>query len=420
MPTGKITKRTVDALTPAERDVFLWDTELRGFGLKVTPAGARRFLYQYRLGGRGTKTQRWTIGSYGAPWTPDAARTEAGRLAGLVDQGVDPLHERRERERKAATMQFAGYVETFTDGYLKPDWGTSWPQAKRQLEMHAVPLLGQKNLPDIALADLNAVLDALRDRPALRRNVYAVLSKLFRWAARRGDIDDNLFLRIDAPPMVKQRKRVLSPVELAAVWQAAFALDHPRGPLVRLLLITMQRRSEVAGLRWEELSQQDRAWILPGERAKNGHDHLVPLSALAMAELDVLGWKSAGLVLPSSTGKTPVSNFSDMKAVLDVGVTKALEGSEPAPWRLHDLRRSGATNLQALGFPIEVGERVLNHHQGGTLAGIRAVYALHEYADEKRLALDAWSARLNSIVTGEQPVSNVVPLARASADMRGG
>lgn len=428
MAQGKLNKRTIDALDKAERDVFLWDDELSGFGLKVTPAGSKVFLYQYRLGGRGSKTRRWTIGRYGAPWSPAQARAEAERLAILVAQGVDPVAAQKERERIQNTKSFSAYVETFADGYLEPEWGKSWQQAKRTLELHAIPVLKDKPLPDIGAEHVHQVLDRLRDRPGLQRSTWAVLSSLFRWAEKRDDIAKSPMAKIDPPSGAKARKRVLSPDELIAIWRASYTLDDPRGALVRLLMITLQRRSEVAGLPWAELSKAKALWHLNGERSKNGLDHLVPLSALAMAEFDAIKWKTRGLVLPSSTGKTAVSNFSDMKAALDAAMLPILQQLADAaadergedrhevkltPWRLHDLRRTGTTNLQALGFQIEVTERVINHHQGGEASGIRGIYNLHDYYGEKVTAMNAWSQHLHDLVSGAPKASNVVQFADA-------
>src|SRR3546814_5294058 len=108
----------------------------------------------------------------------------------------------------------------------------------------------------------------------------------------------------DGPPGVKRRRRVLSPDELVALWRASYKLDGPRGALVRLLMITLQRRSEVASLPWAELDQDKRLWLLPGERSKNGEEHLLPLSDLAMDEFKALGRKKRGLVLPRSEEHT--------------------------------------------------------------------------------------------------------------------
>lgn len=436
MPKIKITKTAVDAVPkPENGDVLYWDSDPKGplgFGLRITPKGVRSYIVQYRLPGQ--TARRMTIGRHGA-WTPDKARERAKEIMRDVDRGIDPVEAERERQRQMRTLRFDGYVETFTEGYLKTDWGDSWPQAKRQLEMHVVPHIGKIALPKIGVADLNPVFDALRSQPALQRNVFAALRKLFNWAEKRDDIERSPMAKMDVPKGVPARRRTLTPDELVALWRATFRLDAPRGPLVRLLMITLQRRSEVAELPWTEIIRDQQLWHLPGERAKNGEEHLVPLSDLAMAEFDALGWKLQGLAMPSSTGKTAVSNFSDMKDALDAAMVPILQAladaradaaGEPRyevelkPWRLHDIRRTGTTHLQALGFPIEVGERVINHHQGGETAGIRGVYNLYEYLPEKTAALQSWATRLATIVRDGEvilaPQSDVekAPLAKAA------
>lgn len=429
MASGKITKRSVDAAAAGARDYFLWDEELRGFGLKVTPAGKRSYVFQYRMGGRETKTKRWTIGGHGSPWTATTARTEAERLAKLVGQGIDPVEADRQRKRDATTLEFGAYLDTFRDNYLKTEWGDSWPQAYRQLEMHVLPTLRGVTLPAIDKPIINGIFDKLKDRPALARNVWAALSKLMGWATKqRGDLAINIMASMDPPSGVTARKRVLSEDELLALWRATYRLNQPFGEFIRLLLITLQRRNEVAGLWWKELSHNEGLWRLPGERAKNGVDHLVPLSSLALTELKDFGWKHRGLAF-TTTGETPISGFSKLKRKLDGYMLEELqkienERAEKAeeepdeikldPWRLHDLRRTGTTRMQRLGISIEVTERVINHHQGGEAAGIRGIYNLYDYQDEKTRALQAWSDWLEQLVTGAEPASNVVPIATRS------
>ncbi len=424
MGTGKITKRSVDALQPGPSDAFLWDDELRGFGLKVTTSGRRSYVYQYRMGGRGTKTKRWTIGPHGSPWTPTTARTEAERLAILVGQGIDPVDAEKVRRREAETLAFGTYVETFTEGYLKTEWGSSWPQAKRQLELHVLPHLRGQPLPHIAKHEISGVLDRLRDRPALQRQVHAVMRRLFRWAVKRGDITSSPMAEMDVPPGVKASKRVLSPDELLALWRATYEIGDPFGGFVRMLITTLQRRNEVAGLAWPELSHNEQLWRLPGERAKNGSEHLVPLNALAVAEANALGWKRRGLLF-TTTGTTAISGFSRMKRRLDEKMKEQLQqicneraretGEEPdaaaiEPWRLHDIRRTGTTRMQGLNIQIEVTEKVINHLSGET-AGIRGVYNLWTYLVEKRAALDAWGEWLEQLVGQKR----VAPRLRAVA-----
>ncbi len=166
---------------------------------------------------------------------------------------------------------------------------------------------------------------------------------------------------------------------------------------------------------------------MEGDRAKNEEPHLVHLNARALTELDALGWKRRGLVL-STTGSTPISGFSKMKRKLDAAMLPILQdmadkraavlGEESHPvgvdrWTLHDIRRSGTTALQALGFPVEVTEKVINH-KSGEVSGIRAVYNLWTYEPEKRAALDAWGTYLDKLIAGAD-APNVVQLAAARA-----
>ena len=159
MATGKVTKRTVDALSPAPKDQFLWDDELRGFGLKVTPAGNKVYLIQYRLGGRESKTRRYTIGTHGSPWTPAGARDEAERLLTLVRQGIDPLADKNERQRVAPDLAFNAYAVRFLDEYVRREWKASYAFAEGILRLHVTPVLKAKPLPSIKRSDIAAVLD---------------------------------------------------------------------------------------------------------------------------------------------------------------------------------------------------------------------------------------------------------------------
>jgi hypothetical protein len=187
MASLKITKRNVDAASkPDKGDAYYWDTELRGFGLRVTKNGVRSYVVQYRLPGR--PARRITIGVHGSPWTPERAREKATDILISVKQGDDPAVVAKNRQRAAVDLEFSKYVETFTDGYLKHEWGDTWAHAKRQLEQHVVPHLKGRPLPEIKKHEVSDVIDSLLDRPALARNTHAVLRKLFTWAVNRGDL----------------------------------------------------------------------------------------------------------------------------------------------------------------------------------------------------------------------------------------
>ena len=417
---AKISKRMVDATEAGAADVFLWDTDLKGFGLKVMPSGRKAYVVQYRTGGREARSKRFTIGTHGSPWTPDEARAEAKRLLQMASKGEDPMLVERRRRTEAVSLEFESYVTLFVDLYLKPNWKASWNDGKRVLELHIVPHWKGHALPTITRRDISAALDKLADRPAMARLTFATLRKLFRWAVERGDLPVSPMAEMSGPATVAARDRVLSDEELAAVWQGADALGRPFGPMVRLLIATGARREEAAALDWAEIDMGNRLWTLPASRAKNDTAHSIPLNDLAMATLSALSPKRRGLVF-STNGKTAPSGFSKAKARLDVEALEQLRKRAAdreekhvdkillPPFRLHDLRRTLATGLQRLGVRFEVTEAVLNHVSGAK-SGVAGVYQRHHWSDEKRLAIDSWGHHVSTTIMGGPNAFNVVSL----------
>jgi integrase len=223
----------------------------------------------------------------------------------------------------------------------------------------------------------------------------------FGWALRRGSVASNPFINLPVAPTTK-RERVLSDDELASLWRATSGESF--NGIVRLLILSGQRRDEVAGMTWAELSGDLSTWTIPASRAKNGAIHIVPLSEPAQELLRSLP-KFDGLVFPGLRGA--FNGWSKAKAALDArsGVTN---------WRLHDLRRTMATGLQRLGVRLEVTEQVLNHI-AGSRAGIVGVYQRHDFAAEKRAALEAWGEHVMAIVEGKGAANNVISLSELSS-----
>ena len=228
-------------------------------------------------------------------------------------------------------------------------------------------------------------------------------------------VPSNPFAELPMPTTINKRDRVLSDEEAAAIWRAASEAAHPFGAIVRLLMLTGQRREEVAGMTWAELSEDFATWTIPATRTKNGIPHLVPLSQPARELLQTFAPDSPGdgaprrenlsLVFPGGRG-TSFSGWSKAKTQLDTG-------SGVFGWWLHDLRRTLATGLQRLGVRLEVTEAVLNH-LSGSRAGIVGIYQRHDWAEEKRSALDAWSAHLLAVADGRQIDAKVIALTRMS------
>lgn len=394
MSTGRITKHVVDGLQAGAKDIFLWDNELRGFGVRVTSKGAKSYVFQFRMGGRESPSRRYTIGRHGSPWTPQTARKEAERVAILVRQGIDPVQADHERRMQAIDLAFESYVETFVQLYLQKRW-KQWPLGAGVLRREAVPVLRRKPLPAIRRSDLSLIWDRLQDRPAIARLTHATLRKMFRWAVSRGDLERSPLEGVEPPPPVPSRDRVLSDEELSLIWRGSGELGFPFGPLLQLLILTGQRREEVASLDWKELDRHEALWTLPSVRAKNRKPHLVPLAFPAIDILDDISgdrrWPRAGLVF-STTGRTSPSGFSKAKKRLEEWMEER-DREDREPWRLHDLRRTVATGLQRLGVRFEVTEAVLNHVSGAR-GGLAGVYQRHDWRDEKTAALNSWAAHV--------------------------
>ena len=421
--TARIGKRIVDeAKAEPGSDLFVRDQDLKGFGLRVTPTGGKSYFVEFRMGGRGAAKGRVVIGKHGSPWTPDMARRKAEEVLRGVKDGVNPSAMKRQRNIIAVDLAFQRYADMFIELYAKKEQKRSWVQADRTLKLNITPLLKDRPLPDISRREIKGILERIAStRPATARYAHATMRKLFRWAVDRGDIPQSPMADMLAPASVPSRDRVLNDDELVACWHSAAGENSPFGSIVQLLIATGQRRDEVVGLDWAEISISQGVWTIPAERSKNGVAHLVPLNDLALAILEGLGGatRRRGLIF-STTGKTPVSGISKFKRRLDAAMLVQMQGAaEPvgleaseiglAPWRLHDVRRTVATGLQRLGVRFEVTEAILNHVSGAK-GGVAGVYQRHDWKDEKRAALKAWGEHVAQLTCGEQSMNNVVAL----------
>lgn len=423
MAKVRISKASVDAATPrADGDVVVWDDRIAGFGLKVTPSGSKVYLYRYRIARPGQASQtaprKYTIGRHGSI-TPDQARKRAQELAALVAQGIDPRQQELdvlahrdqvgrladEQERARRDLAFSRIADLWLAHY-EGDMArrkSSVDMARLVVRRYLLPALGDLPMPDIGRTDLQRVLDAIpAPKRGMRRAVFAYASVLWGWALRRGYVEANLLAAMEKPPAPAARDRVLSDSELALVWRATEVQPLVWGVFFRLLVLTGQRRREVSDMRWEELNRKLAVWTIPPTRAKNGKSHLVPLSGAVIAQIDLAAgggeWPLRGYVL-TTTSRSAVSGISKAKAALDVTALTLNDGEAIAQWRLHDLRRTLATGLQRLGVRFEVTEAVLNH-LSGSKSGIAGVYQRHDWAAEKRAALDAWAAHVGGLLTG--------------------
>jgi integrase len=395
-----LTVRGIEALKGGPIRAEIPDGLIPGLYLVCQSSGVKSWAVRYRIGGRPRKL---TLGRYPAIDLANA-RELARRTLVSVASGRDPASEKAEARRVAGELagpsrdRFDSAAALFIERYAKANTKEqTWRESKRLLATHVLPLWGSRRVQEIARRDVVELMDAIVDRgaPVSANRTLAVIRRMFGWLVERGVIVSNPCTDVRAPTAEKSRDRVLSDDELRAVLQACDRLNEPFGALIRLLALTAQRRDEVGQMTWREVDLDTRLWVIPKERAKNGIAHEVPLSEPAVRVLAgvhrISG--SRGLVF-TTTGETPVSGFSKIKKRLDAALPDA------PPWVLHDLRRTAASGMARLGVNLPVIEKVLNH-TSGSFGGVAGVYQRHQFADEKRAALDAWAAHVEAIVGKE-------------------
>lgn len=376
------------------------DGKSRGLFLVVQPSGAKSWALRFRFDG---KPKKLTIGPVletreseiddlplGEPHTLAEARIAADRARIRAAHGDDPTA----RAVRADRLTLRQAAERFIAEYAKPR-NRSWAETERQLERYLLTDLGDRPIADLRDDEIRAPVAKLTadGAPSMANALHRTLSKFWKWCAakERKIVAANPYAGFEMPNPVKSRDRVLSWDELATIWNASADVGEPFGAILRVLILTGQRREEVAGMREGEIDRRQDVWTVPAARAKNGKPNPVPLTPAVLSEIDAVKRIGKEGLIFTTTGKTPFSGFGKAKARLDSSVDAA------EPWRLHDLRRSFATGLESLGVPQEVTEALLNH-RSGKKAGVAGVYARHEYREERGHALTAWTRFVVDVV----------------------
>jgi integrase len=370
-----------------EKDQFYWDTGITGLALKVTPKGKKTFLVQYRPGGRGTPTRKMFIGPFGEV-TFHKAQTEAKRILGLRAEGRDPAFEKQQAKHRAISNRFSDVASDFLTKHVSQN--RTADETARILKRDVLPNWGKRGIHEIGKRDVNDLLDVVvaRGSHVMANRLLAVLRKLFNWSVSRGIITASPCEGLSAPYREKARDRVLSNDELVAIINTAKKMGGAFGSIIRMLILTAQRRNEVSEMAWDELDLDNNQWGIPSSRTKNEKPHTVHLSEQAAAVVTEV--KNIGPFVFTSNGKTPFSGFSKSKKRLD-------ELSGVSEWRLHDIRRTVTSGMAQLGIRPHIADKILNH-QSGTISGVAAVYQRHKFLKERKTALNAWGNYVQSLL----------------------
>lgn len=398
----RFTDRTIGALKRKANRYEIWEAGRKGFGVRVSTEGRKTFIYLYRYQG---KARRMSIGVYPQMSLADAHVAHANAKKQL-EKGVDPgavAHTAKLEDKRAPTIEAvaAEYIER----YAKPH-KRSWRKDQRMLAKDVLPVFGKRKAKDITRRDVIVLLDGIVDRgaPIAANRTLEILRKMFNFAVSRDIVGASPCAAVKAPAPEKQRDRVLSKDEIRAFWRGLAAATMTDGIKLALKfqLVTAQRKGEVIAGTWNQFDINSSVWTIPSETAKNKLAHRVPLSPLATELLDrirALAGDSPFLFpSPSTPGHiTPEA--------VDRAVRNNRDAFGIAHFTPHDLRRTTASHMTAMGISRLVVGKLLNHIE----YGVTKVYDRHSYDGEKRQALKTWGRRLQAIVTGEVP-SKVVAL----------
>jgi integrase len=399
-----LTTKFIAGLKPAAKRVYFWDALIPSFGVVITPRGSKSFIVYRRWPGSRAPARR-TIGNANK-LALSAARDRAREWIALAERGVDPKAQAREAAlmaQRARTATFAAVAEAWFSEELKGQ--RTAVVVARDVRREFIPLWGKLPVTAITTLDIRNVIKAKAvTAPAQARNLLGFLQRLFAWAVAQHvyGLTANPAATLQPAKLVGRklpRKRVLTDEELRAVWAATGKLGYPYGPLLQMLVLTGQRRSEVAEARWREFDLTKRLWTIPPERMKGASAHVVPLTDDVLAILATLPRYTKGdYIFSTQWGARPVTGFSKFRRRLN-----KLLGDGSTDFVLHDIRRTMRSHLSALPIEQHVRELVIAHTQ----PGLHQVYDQHAYETEKRHALELWTVRLRSIVA---PGAKVVPL----------
>lgn len=407
MATANITKRAVDAAKPRSADAYLWDEELAGFGLKVTPAGRKVYLVQYRLGGRKGRTRRVTIGQHGE-LTPTMARAEAKRLLGEIAIGRDPANE---RDKRKADKSVEAVLDHFMAEHVKPKLKASTAREYQRIaKLHIVPRLGRRPIGELKRQDIAKLHHELAEKPYQANRTLALLSKFFNWTEKNG-------LRPDGSNPCRhvekyregKRERFLSQAELARLGDELSKAEKAKTcstwaiAAVRLLALTGARLNEILTLRWEYVNEEHGILLLPDSKTGRKAVHLSP-PALALLQT-ITRLKDNPFVICGEKAKQHLVN-------LEKPWRRIRKAAKLDDVRLHDLRHSFASVAAGGGQSLIVIGKLLGHSQPATTAR----YA-HLADDPVKAASDAVGTRIAAAMAGNSS-GEVVDLAKSRGGRR--
>ncbi len=380
---------------PERGQVTYWAEGVPGFGLRVGVSGNKSFISKVNQAG---KAKFFTHGRYPATTIRDA-RVKHDELCKLIEHGRD-IMDIKDAPRSDSTISDS-YEEFLVD---REKSGYSGQRRERTMFRTKIcqDRLGNKRISDIRDVDLTAFIDRvltdIRSRSqdkkgagiSQAKHLAVLLRTFFVWATRKGMIKDNPAKDLKVDGRTRARERILHPVEIWRLWNGLEAVQNSSDAALRLMLATMQRSQEVRYLKWSEIDDLSRVWTIADTTAKNRTTHRVPLNRFAIDQLNIIKKRVGEVGDFVFYGDRPLHDAALSRAFAVVRDRLGMGDVTP-----HDLRRTGATYLAAVGLPALYASLMLNHKQRGVTA---QVYIQYSYDFEKRRAADVWEFILAQIL----------------------
>jgi integrase len=396
---AKFTDQFIRTLQVPEgaKDIQVFDDAQPGFGVRKQSSGHTSFFVKYSIG---TQQRRKTLGPF-VPGALSGIRKEAAVVLAQAKLGKDVVGEAKKVQQEAKQAKRMGelvgpYLELREKGneFWKPLRPKSHAEVTRYLERSWKPL-HDKPINEVTRQMVRERRNEIvSESGAVSANrALAALSGLCGWAIEQEYIPGTNPTSDIKPLHEEDRERVLCEEELVEIWHACGEDEFDR--IVKLLILTGQRRQEIGGLKWSEVRLPRLQIDLPESRTKNKKRHLIPLSELALALLEPRAGDHPRFVFG------PFTQWSRGKAQLDQRIT-ARRGAPLPHWTLHDIRRTFVTNMNELGFAEpHVVEAIVNHISGHK-SGVGGKYNHAQYLDQRREALEKWGLYLTGLLSAPQ------------------
>lgn len=406
-----LTDARISGLKPPEKgQIEVSDQLITGLRLRIGASGVKTYILRKRVNGKWLNV---TLGRHSSNFSLASARRKARDLLVDVERGKSIAKKPGTKRRFSSGV---GTINQLYEVYLEKEVvgkKRSAREFERVFRMYIGPQLGDRIADTLTRADVTRFVEHVafergKSTLTMARNVHRHLSSFYAWAMPKlENLPANPCRDAWRPKAAAGRDRVLTDRELAALWHAASEDGFPFGHLVKMLILTAQRRGEVLDATCDEFDLNSKVWTVPSHRAKNGRANVVPMSGpvvaitrdlFSLAGIDPENAHSMNELLFASkvTTTNSVSGLSRSWRRIRSRVDVIL-GYEAAHFTMHDIRRTVATGLQRLGIPLVVSEAVLNHQSGSAKAGVAGVYHRHSFTNEKREALAMWGKEVLEI-----------------------